>query len=76
VKGGPSECKVVVSYAPNLDGPIDVGFEIEGGRRLRRGSDSRTKQCGGSGCGGGGEGSGGLSNSRSLNSQLTYLPYA
>ena len=33
VKGGASECKVVASYAPNLDGPIDVSFEIEGGGR-------------------------------------------
>ncbi len=31
VKGGASECKVMVSYAPNLDEPIDVNFEIEGG---------------------------------------------
>ena len=33
MKGGASECKVVASYAPNLDGPIDVSFEIEGGGR-------------------------------------------
>jgi len=33
VKGGASECKVVASYAPNLDGPIEVSFEIEGGGR-------------------------------------------
>ena len=33
VRGGASECKVVASYAPNLDGPIDVSFEIEGGGR-------------------------------------------
>jgi S-adenosylmethionine synthetase len=33
VKGGASECKVMASYAPNLDGPIDVSFEIEGGGR-------------------------------------------
>jgi S-adenosylmethionine synthetase len=30
VKGGASECKVMASYAPNLDEPIDVSFEIEG----------------------------------------------
>ena len=33
VKGGASECKIVASYAPNLDEPIDVSFEIEGGGR-------------------------------------------
>ena len=33
VKSGASECKVVASYAPNLDEPIDVSFEIEGGGR-------------------------------------------
>ncbi len=31
MKGGASECKIVASYAPNLDGPIEVSFEIEGG---------------------------------------------
>jgi S-adenosylmethionine synthetase len=33
VKSGATECKVVATYAPNLDAPIDVNFEIEGGGR-------------------------------------------
>ena len=33
VKSGAAECKVIASYAPNIDGPIDVSFEIEGGVR-------------------------------------------
>jgi S-adenosylmethionine synthetase len=33
VKSGATECKVVATYAPNVDAPIDVSFEIEGGGR-------------------------------------------
>lgn len=31
VKAGARECKVMACYAPNIDSPIDVQFEIEGG---------------------------------------------
>jgi S-adenosylmethionine synthetase len=33
VKSGAKECKVVVTYAPNIDSPLDVSFEIDGGGR-------------------------------------------
>ena len=31
VKAGAKECKVVLCYAPNVDEPLDVHYEIEGG---------------------------------------------
>ena len=31
VKGGAKECKVVLCYAPNVDEPLDVDYEMEGG---------------------------------------------
>jgi S-adenosylmethionine synthetase len=33
VQSGARECKVVASYAPNIDAPIDVNFELEGAGR-------------------------------------------
>ena len=30
VKSGATECKVVATYAANIDAPIDVNFEIDG----------------------------------------------
>lgn len=33
VESGAEACRVVASYAPNQDAPIDVSFEIEGGGR-------------------------------------------
>jgi len=35
VRTGARECRVMVAYAPNVDGPLDVVWEMEGlGQRL------------------------------------------